>query len=153
VLDPWLQDKWADRIDNDDRVLVLRCDRLDQRVAIKPCCEVLPVRVRILLLSIFSPERPRGCLPVARISVHCDVALARVGLQEHNRNVLFYGCRCGSSRVEVVEEPRKRRMIDAGTRLERLVWLYYPIQRRVINKAQASYPKNGETKDAPRFCK
>jgi hypothetical protein len=70
-------------------------------------------------------------LPVARISIHCDVALARVGEQEHNRNVLLYGCCGGADEVEVVEEPRKSSMIDASPRLERLVWLYYPIQRQL----------------------
>ena len=70
-------------------------------------------------------------LPVARISIHCDVALARVGQQEHNRNVLLYGCCGGADEVEVVEEPRKSSMIDASPRLERLVWLYYPIQRQL----------------------
>jgi hypothetical protein len=52
--------------------------------------------------------------------------LSRVCLQEHNRNVLLYGCSGGTNEVEVVEEPRKGRMIDASPRLERLVWLYYP---------------------------
>jgi hypothetical protein len=66
---------------------------------------------------------PRVFLPVAHISVHCDVALARVGLQEYDRDVLFYGCRGGTNEVKVVEKPGKRCMIDASPRLERLVWL------------------------------
>jgi hypothetical protein len=65
-------------------------------------------------------------LPVARIAVHRGVALARVGLQKHNHNFLFYGCRGSTNDIEVVKEPRKRRVIFAGPRLERLVWLYYP---------------------------
>ena len=46
-------------------------------------------------------------LPVVHISIHCDIDLTRVRQQEHNRNILLYGC-CGSAnKVEVIEEPRK----------------------------------------------
>jgi hypothetical protein len=68
-------------------------------------------------------------LPVARISVYCDVTLARVGLYKYHRNVLLYRRLGGTNEIEVVKKPRKRRMIDASSRLERLVWLYYPIQK------------------------
>jgi hypothetical protein len=54
--------------------------------------------------------------------------LSRVRLQEHNRNVLLYGCSGGTNEVEVIEEPRKGRKIDASPRLERLVWLCYPVR-------------------------
>ena len=101
----------------------------------------------------FFPKRGRGCIPVAHIAVHCDVSLARVGLQEHNRDVLFYSCRGGTNGIEVVEEPRKRRMVDTSPRLERLVRLYYPVHKSVINKGRASYTKDEETKDAPKFCR
>ena len=83
----------------------------------------------ILLGVVFPRENSRVFLPVTRIAVHCDVALARVGQQEHNRDFLFYGCRGGTNDIEVVEEPRKRRMIFACPRLKRLVWLYYPNQK------------------------
>ena len=50
---------------------------------------------------------PRMSLPVVHISIHCDIDLTRVRQQEHNRNILLYGC-CGSAnKVEVIEEPRK----------------------------------------------
>ena len=105
MIDPRLQNKRANRIDNDDRVIVLRCDRLDQRVPIQPRRQVVPVYTT--LVRQFFRKRTRGWLPVACISVHRDVALARVGLQEHNRYVLFY-CRRGSANnVEVIKEPRK----------------------------------------------
>ena len=85
----------------------------------------------------FFPKRGRGCIPAANIAVHCDVSLARVGLQEHDRNVLFYGCRGGPHGVEVVEEPRKRGIIDTSPRLERLVRLYCPVHKGMINKERA----------------
>jgi hypothetical protein len=34
VIDPWFQNEWPDRIDDNDCVVVLRCDRSDQRVTI-----------------------------------------------------------------------------------------------------------------------
>ena len=65
VLDPRLQDKWADRFDNDDRVVVLRCDCLNQRVPIQPCRQVIPVRTArvmtiIMLGVVFSPKEVEG---------------------------------------------------------------------------------------------
>jgi hypothetical protein len=40
VVDPELEDKRTNRMHDNDRVIVLRCDCADERVAITPCHEI-----------------------------------------------------------------------------------------------------------------
>ena len=59
---------------NDDSVIILCCDRLDERIAIKPRSEVIPTR-QAKLLRLLSEEND-GDLPIACVVMDCNVALA-----------------------------------------------------------------------------
>jgi hypothetical protein len=51
-----------------------------------------------------------GCLPIARVAVHSDVTLARIGLQKQHCNILFHGCIGCAIEIKVVLEAREAMM-------------------------------------------
>ena len=104
---------------DDDRIVILGRDRLDQRIAIQPSREIFPVK----RMNVDDQQGTCNCLPISRVAVHGDVTLARVGLQKYHRNVLLYCSRGRPIEIKVVKEPRKRRMVLSGSRLECLIWL------------------------------
>ena len=82
-----------------------------------------------VLTNISIPKDLGGvALPVTRC-----VVLARVGLQEHNRDTLLYSCCGGANEVEleVVKELRKRRTIFASPCLKRPLWAMLSISKYV----------------------
>jgi hypothetical protein len=92
-------------MDDDHRVVVLRRDRLDQLIAIEPRRQILPVKCVRELLSKTAGRAGTGYLPVTRVAVNSNVALARIGLQEHDCNILLHRGVGRSIEVKVVKEP------------------------------------------------
>lgn len=81
MVDPGFDDGRADRVCYDDCVWVVACDRVDEVVRVDPKCEIFPAEeVRWAGLCFVLMHN----LPITFITVDCDIAFARISIDEDN---------------------------------------------------------------------
>ena len=111
-VDPRLNDDRSDRVDDDDRVVVVRGDGLDEVVAVEPGLGRDRARRQSVISSPTDnktgPTTHGEVLPVPNVAVHGDVLLSRVRVDEHEGGVASLCGRVGSGEIKVVEMPRDR---------------------------------------------